>query len=208
MGDGETFRIYTLPFHLPTSSTSPPPQKNCQLINLSTLGNTSQVIKVPKPRIDFFFPPIFFLSSIFPYIYIYIYNKQATTKQTPPSPHISYIALPPAFSPHPNPSILVLTFSPFSPFAFSLSPEIKSKVRSRERQMAVPSECTVLVIGGGPGGSYTAAALAREGISTVLLEADVFPRYEAFFIAFSFFPVVVGFLCVFCVCVCFFWGHC
>lgn len=42
--------------------------------------------------------------------------------------------------------------------------------------MAVPTECTVLVIGGGPGGSYAAAALAREGISTVLLEADVFPR--------------------------------
>ena len=56
--------------------------------------------------------------------------------------------------------------------------------------MAVPSECTVLVIGGGPGGSYTAAALAREGISTVLLEADVFPRYVwAFFFSFSFGPV-------------------
>lgn len=32
--------------------------------------------------------------------------------------------------------------------------------------MSIPDECTVLVVGGGPGGSYTAAALAREGIST------------------------------------------
>jgi flavin-dependent dehydrogenase len=40
----------------------------------------------------------------------------------------------------------------------------------------IPSQCTVLVIGGGPGGSYSAAALAREGISTVLLEAEEFPR--------------------------------
>ncbi|KAH8110866.1 FAD/NAD-binding domain-containing protein [Phellopilus nigrolimitatus] len=42
----------------------------------------------------------------------------------------------------------------------------------------VPAQCTVLVIGGGPGGSYTAAALAREGVDVVLLEADVFPRYH------------------------------
>lgn len=40
----------------------------------------------------------------------------------------------------------------------------------------IPGRCTVLVIGGGPGGSYCAAALAREGIDTVLLEADQFPR--------------------------------
>ena len=43
-------------------------------------------------------------------------------------------------------------------------------------EMSVPEKCTVLVIGGGPGGSFTAAALAREGIETVLLEAAVFPR--------------------------------
>ena len=43
--------------------------------------------------------------------------------------------------------------------------------------MPVPSKCTVLVVGGGPGGSYTASVLVREGIDTVLLEAEKFPRY-------------------------------
>ena len=41
---------------------------------------------------------------------------------------------------------------------------------------AIPTKTSVLVVGGGPGGSYSASALAREGIDTVLLEADVFPR--------------------------------
>lgn len=40
----------------------------------------------------------------------------------------------------------------------------------------VPEKCTVLVVGGGPAGSYAASALAREGIDVVLLEADKFPR--------------------------------
>lgn len=40
-----------------------------------------------------------------------------------------------------------------------------------------PKKCTVLVVGGGPAGSYCACALAREGIDTVLLEAEKFPRY-------------------------------
>lgn len=39
-----------------------------------------------------------------------------------------------------------------------------------------PKKCTVLVIGGGPAGSYCAAALAREGIDTVVIEAEKFPR--------------------------------
>ncbi|KAI9152368.1 Flavine halogenase ascD [Paramyrothecium foliicola] len=42
----------------------------------------------------------------------------------------------------------------------------------------IPRKCAVLVVGGGPGGSYAAAALAREGVETVLLEADRFPRYH------------------------------
>ena len=43
-------------------------------------------------------------------------------------------------------------------------------------QSEIPSSCTVLVVGGGPGGSYAAAALAREGVDVVVLEADKFPR--------------------------------
>ncbi|KAL4734482.1 hypothetical protein BDV11DRAFT_174721 [Aspergillus similis] len=44
--------------------------------------------------------------------------------------------------------------------------------------MSIPPKSTVLVIGGGPGGSYAASVLSREGIDTVLLEAEKFPRYH------------------------------
>lgn len=49
-------------------------------------------------------------------------------------------------------------------------------LKSFTMSVSIPEVCTVLVIGGGPAGSYTASVLAREGIDTVLLEADAFPR--------------------------------
>lgn len=42
---------------------------------------------------------------------------------------------------------------------------------------SIPTKTKVLVVGGGPGGSYGACVLAREGIDVTVLEADVFPRY-------------------------------
>ena len=39
-----------------------------------------------------------------------------------------------------------------------------------------PKSTQILIIGGGPAGSYAAAALAREGFNVVLLEAAKFPR--------------------------------
>lgn len=45
--------------------------------------------------------------------------------------------------------------------------------------MNVPEKCKVLVVGGGPAGSFAASALAREGIDVVLLEAEKFPRYAS-----------------------------
>lgn len=40
------------------------------------------------------------------------------------------------------------------------------------------SDCQVLVIGGGPGGSTAAALLAREGVDVTLMERQRFPRYH------------------------------
>ena len=59
----------------------------------------------------------------------------------------------------------------FAPFDEAISPQSTSTTEGQ-----IPASSTVLVLGGGPGGSYAAAALAREGIDVVLLEADVFPR--------------------------------
>ncbi|EUC41200.1 hypothetical protein COCMIDRAFT_106799 [Bipolaris oryzae ATCC 44560] len=44
--------------------------------------------------------------------------------------------------------------------------------------MSIPEKTDVLVIGGGPAGSYAASVLAREGVDVVLLESDKFPRYH------------------------------
>ncbi|KAG2036807.1 putative halogenase [Suillus americanus] len=42
----------------------------------------------------------------------------------------------------------------------------------------LPTSTEILVVGGGPAGSYAAAALAREGFEVTLLEAANFPRYH------------------------------
>jgi hypothetical protein len=42
--------------------------------------------------------------------------------------------------------------------------------------LSQPSKTQILVIGGGPAGSYSAAVLAREGFSVVVLEIAKFPR--------------------------------
>ncbi|KAF7352022.1 hypothetical protein MVEN_01164500 [Mycena venus] len=42
----------------------------------------------------------------------------------------------------------------------------------------IPTSTDILVIGGGPSGSFAAAALAREGFEVTILEKDYFPRYH------------------------------
>lgn len=42
--------------------------------------------------------------------------------------------------------------------------------------LQLPQNAQILVIGGGPAGSYTASMLALEGFDVVLLEAAKFPR--------------------------------
>ncbi len=41
-----------------------------------------------------------------------------------------------------------------------------------------PPFATVLVVGGGPAGSYASAVLAQEGVDVVCCEAAYFPRYH------------------------------
>ena len=40
----------------------------------------------------------------------------------------------------------------------------------------IPEKCTVLIIGGGPGGAMAAALLAQKGVDVVVLEKEQFPR--------------------------------
>lgn len=42
--------------------------------------------------------------------------------------------------------------------------------------MSVPEKTSVLVIGGGPGGSYSASVLAREGVDVVVFGSRCFPK--------------------------------
>jgi flavine halogenase len=42
----------------------------------------------------------------------------------------------------------------------------------------LPSNTTVLVVGGGPAGAFASAVLAQEGIDVVCCEAALFPRYH------------------------------
>lgn len=42
----------------------------------------------------------------------------------------------------------------------------------------VPSHAKVLVVGGGPAGSFTSSVLAQEGVDVVCCEATQFPRYH------------------------------
>ena len=67
-------------------------------------------------------------------------------------------------------SYLLPIFS--EPITYSKVSDIAKRVT-----ISILDQCTVLMVSGGPAGLCAAAALALEGFSTVLLEAEVIPRY-------------------------------
>ncbi|KAK7046306.1 putative halogenase [Favolaschia claudopus] len=55
---------------------------------------------------------------------------------------------------------------------------LRERVNIMSNRSSPPSSTQILVIGGGPAGSYAATALVREGFEVHLLEKDPFPRYH------------------------------
>jgi flavin-dependent dehydrogenase len=53
-----------------------------------------------------------------------------------------------------------------------------SAVGLRTARASKPVDCDVIVVGAGPGGATSAALLARGGLSVVLVEREVFPRFH------------------------------
>lgn len=59
---------------------------------------------------------------------------------------------------------------------YALSPRSCIESETKLRILSQPARTQILVVGGGPGGSYAAATLALEGFQVSLLEATKFPR--------------------------------
>ncbi|KAF8888756.1 O-methyltransferase [Infundibulicybe gibba] len=57
-------------------------------------------------------------------------------------------------------------------------PPLPKFTESAQMIESIPKKSQILVLGGGPAGSYAATVLAREGFDVVLLEAAKFPRYH------------------------------
>ncbi len=55
---------------------------------------------------------------------------------------------------------------------------VKGARRVTEQQSAIPADCDVFVIGGGPAGATTATLLAQAGLRVVLADKDKHPRFH------------------------------